>query len=294
MHKEIFLELRIKDEVIGCFNKERILRERKFNHDYGTFEVPTMIYGDGRAFFMNDREIDYNDLKEQLDGLSPFYHIDYYEELGFSEEDYRKASAAMIEFPIKFEEYENFRDREELESKIELCEICNASKLKSPLILKLEPSCAKMFKFTFCGYASDSGAQILSVPLYDFLINKGIHESNFSPVCNIKKMIVGYCLSGNTNILPPKAIYQDGIKYDTHRCDSCGRLSITKELAEKLSISTKLYRISEDGLAALEPVNMTWEYWSFERKLIVSRDLLFLIKECWEGVLGYAKPIFPA
>ena len=126
MHKEIFLELRIKDEVIGCFNKERILRERKFNHDYGTFEVPTMIYGDGRAFFMNDREIDYNDLKEQLDGLSPFYHIDYYEELGFSEEDYRKASAAMIEFPIKFEEYENFRDREELESKIELCEICNA------------------------------------------------------------------------------------------------------------------------------------------------------------------------
>lgn len=48
-----------------------------------------------------------------------YYHINYSEELGFNEEDYRKAPGAIIEFPIKFEEYENFHDREELESEIE-------------------------------------------------------------------------------------------------------------------------------------------------------------------------------
>lgn len=290
MFRNIVLELRIKDEAIGCFNKERVLCEKEFNYNYGKFEVPTMIHGDGREFHIPDDKINLDRLKNLLVGLSPFYYIKHWITAGYRQEDFERAPAAIVDFSIGFEDYGNFHDKEELESSTEVCEVCGATELKNELILRIEPSLAKKFKKSFMGFSSENGAQILSIPFYVFLLDRGIESRFFRPVYNIKKNLVGYYLHGTQNILPLAAVYIEGVSYDSRKCPCCGRVSMRNEDAGGIDI--KIYRLTDDAVNLLQAVNVTYEYWPFERRLLINRDLLFLLKEQWEDVLEYAEPVF--
>ena len=294
MYRNIILELRIKEEAIGRFNKEKILCERKFERDFGRFEVPTMIYGDGKEYHIPDDKVDTNELKRLVLGLQPFYSIDCWIKPVFSEDDFRNAPAAMVDFPFGFEEYDNFHDREELVSAVEVCEVCNATKLKKSLILKIDPTFAKAFKKSFQGLSSDSGAQIVSIPLYEYLIGSGIDGTCFYPVYNIKKNIVGYCLNGSGNLLPAGALCKEGTSYNYQKCGACGRISIKEEQIDEEEDSVfKRFRLRKDAVEALQGVNATYEYWPFERRLLVSRELLLLMGKKWPDILQFAEPVFP-
>jgi len=293
LYRNIILELRIKEEAINRFNKEKVLCERKFKRDFGQFEVPPMICGDGKEYHIPDDKVDTDELKRLVIGLQPFYSIECWIMPGFSEDDFRNAPAAMIDFPFGFEEYGNFHDREELVSSVEVCEVCGATELKKSLILKIDPAFARAFKKSFQGLSSDDGAQIVSIPLYEFLIGSGIDDTCFCPVYNMKKNLVGYCLNGNGNLLPAGALGKEATAYNSQKCSACGRISIKEEhTEEKNDFACRLFRLREDAVEDLQAVNATYEYWPFERQLLVSRELLFLIRKKWPEILQFAKPVF--
>lgn len=292
MYRNIILELRIKEEAIGRFNKEKVLCERKFERDFGRFEVPTIIYGDGKEYHIPDDKVDTDELKRLVLGLQPFYSVECWIEPGFSEDDFRNAPAAMVDFPLGFEEYDNYHDREELVSTVEVCEACSATELKKSLILKIDPAFAKAFKKSFLGLSSDSGAQIVSIPLYEVLMDNGVDDTCFCPVYNMKKNLVGYCLNGSGNFLPAGALSKEGTAYNYQKCSACGRISIKEEhTEEKEDFAFRLFRLREDAVEDLQAVNATYEYWPFERRLLVSRELLLLIGKKWPEVLQFAEPV---
>ncbi len=123
-------------------------------------------------------------------------------------------------------------------------------------------------------------------------MDSGVDDMCFCPVYNMKENLVGYCLKGSGNFLPAVALRKEGTAYNYQKCSACGRVSIKEEhTEEKEDFAFRLFRLREDAVEDLQAVNATYEYWPFERRLLVSRELLLLIGKKWPEILQFAEPV---
>ena len=123
-------------------------------------------------------------------------------------------------------------------------------------------------------WLDDCHEVVLLPKLVQELKNAGLDESNFLPVFSKKKKIIGYVFDSK-NILP-KESYKDP-NYELNKiCDKCGSVTLSEN--EEIFIQHPK-TITQEGLAQLQDINFTYEYYDGYRELIISPKVYSTIKK---------------
>lgn len=161
---------------------------------------------------------------------------------------------------------------EESENECEnTCKLCESIDLKENL--EIQPKGIKRNSYNTFTLEDNKSVFFITQLMYEYLVENGISSKYFKECYTKRKNIIAYRLYSD-NVLDVNAFYDDSYS-DLFICSNCGKLC--KNLKVDQTYINKY--IDENSLDDLEDVNITSEYFSKNKKIIVSKKVYNLVKE---------------
>lgn len=284
-------------EKAESFSEEQRSMLNKFNELYGKYKHKKE-QSDYIRYILNDKEVDFFEVFDFLEPYDSMLDIQMYFERKYESADYDNATAYILKFPKKCYFYDDWPD-EEFYPQNNTCCRCKmeANDFKEKLYIKPNDGVGKLLKEKIGGVSTDAMEPIVSIQLYEKLIEYGLDENLFREVFSKKEKVLGYKFYCPNNILPSLSV--NNMEFLRKAvCPECGRILFNSSVSYG-SDQRVLHRrfkhvygkngyplhddrvlINADGVKALKEVNWTNEFFFGNRYVIVNKDLFnFLIKQ---------------
>lgn len=151
------------------------------------------------------------------------------------------------------------------------CKLCESRDLKENL--EIQPKGIKRNSYNTFTLEENKSVFFITQLMYEYLVENGINSKYFKECYTKRKNIIAYRLYSD-NVLDVNAFYDDSYS-DSFICSNCGKLY--KNLQVDDTYINKY--IDENSLDNLEDINITYEYFSKNKKIIVSKKVYNLVKE---------------
>ncbi|WP_419749170.1 hypothetical protein [Terrisporobacter petrolearius] len=151
------------------------------------------------------------------------------------------------------------------------CKLCESIDLKENL--EIQSKGIKRNSYNTFTLEDNKSVFFITHLMYEYLVENGINPKYFKECYTKRKNIIAYRLYSD-NVLDVNAFYDDSYS-DSFICSNCGKLY--KNLQVDDTYINKY--IDENSLDNLEDINITYEYFSKNKKIIVSKKVYNLVKE---------------
>ena len=151
------------------------------------------------------------------------------------------------------------------------CKLCESIDLKENL--EIQSKGIKRNSYNTFTLEDNKSAFFITQLMYEYLVENAINPKYFKECYTKRKNIIAYRLYSD-NVLDVNAFYDDSYS-DSFICSNCGKLY--KNLQVDETYINKY--INENSLDNLEDINITYEYFSKNKKIIVSKKVYNLVKE---------------
>ena len=285
-----------------------------FEQAYGRFRKKRGHYeGMEREYFIRSDKADFEELFQMVKPFERKLEMVMDIDQIYEESDIESADAYFFTFPKTCYFYDDVfsdgEDKEPFNSLRQLCPECFVRGIREPVYIKPNNGLRKQFAAGFAG-ASDElggGLNILSDPLRDDLVQRGIAERYFRPVYTRKGERWCYCFWPDERRIPHLALL-DNMDDITWKCPTCGR-HIYRSTAEskgeslwnQLDIHLKFgnyplpwrWELKREIGEILPPLNSTEDYlFRDTQEIVMSRELLSLIAERIPKAKTWVEPIY--
>ena len=152
-----------------------------------------------------------------------------------------------------------------------LCNNCGIVQFKENL--EIQPKKIQKNSYTTFTLEYNQNIFFVSSKMYEYLIENGINITNFRPAYTKRKNIIAYRIYSES--LLEINDFKDESYSNSIMCSNCGKLY--KNLLIEDQYVNKY--INKDALENLKDVNLTYEYFGDNRKIIVSKKFYNLIKQ---------------
>lgn len=284
-----------------------------FEQAYGRFRKKRGYYeGMEREYFIRSDKADFEELfqmvkpfEKKLDMVMDTAQI-------YEESDIESADAYFFTFPKTCYFYDDVfsdgEDKEPFNSLRQLCPECFVRGIREPVYIKPNNGLRKQFAAGFAGASDQLGGElnILSDPLRDDLVQRGIAEKYFRPVYSRRGDQWTYCFWPDERKIPHLSLI-DNVDTVIGKCPTCGRqvfLGTAKTKSEslwnRLRIPLKfgsypipeLWKLKREVGEALPPLSLTEDYFEDRQFLVMNRELFDLIAEKLPRVKKRSVPIY--
>lgn len=235
----------------------------------------------------------------------------------YEKTDYNKAPAFLLFFNKEHYDYEDDVD-DENERELEyipyevLCDSCCALNFyRDRIYVKPTGSMKKDFKNKYTGTSSFdfSYMSVVSEPLYEYLVSKGVDKELFKDVYQKNGNRWAKCLDASKNILASETVECSVCGNETI-CNKCGRKFYDCEGMEANSgiwaeidkcdeilnyghfPKPEIWTIDEDIISELPAFSLTGDYFYRRRWLVVNKEVFNLIQEKVPSVIKRSIPVF--
>ena len=286
-----------------------------FEQAYGRFRKKRGYYeGMEREYFIRSDKADFEELfqmvkpfEKKLDMVMDTAQI-------YEESDIESADAYFFTFPKTCYFYDDVfsdgEDKEPFNSLRQLCPECFVRGIREPVYIKPNNGLRKQFAAGFAGASDQLGGElnILSDPLRDDLVQRGIAEKYFRPVYTRKGERWCYCFWPDERRIPHLALL-DNMDDITWKCPTCGRHihhrtaeSKGESLWNQLDITIKTgnsypiperWELKREIGESLPPLSSTEDYlFRDTQEMVMSRELFSLIAERIPKAKTWVEPIY--
>lgn len=292
------------------FNKKASTLLQNFHDKYTKYMRESSKENNYFRYVFNDKTEDFEEIFKLLDTMKDEIHIVIDVEKCFEDKDFDAAVAYVLIFPKECYYYDDYPDDEKYYSLKNSCKYCHDSvkDFMETTFIKPDSSVSKILRDKIIGASTFAREPILSIPLYQSLLESGIDSNVFRPVHTKTGKLLGHKLYGNDHILPALSVSDRRMLLKTS-CLECGKTIFYPDVNDESKLSpfqrrftnvivgdyplkNDVITINSEGLSKLEPVNLTNEYFFSARYVIVNKWLFNLIAEAVPRVKRSSMPIF--
>ncbi len=286
-----------------------------FEQAYGRFRKKRGYYeGMEREYFIRSDKADFEELFQMVKPFEKKIKIYMHITQIYEESDIESADAYFFTFPKTCYFYDDVfsdgEDKEPFNSLRQLCPECFVRGIREPVYIKPNNGLRKQFAAGFAGASDQLGGElnILSDPLRDDLVQRGIAEKYFRPVYTRKGERWCYCFWPDERRIPHLALL-DNMDDITWKCPTCGRHihhrtaeSKGESLWNQLDITIKTgnsypiperWELKREIGESLPPLSSTEDYlFRDTQEMVMSRELFSLIAERIPKAKTWVEPIY--